>query len=57
MWALLGSDGFLAVPTTPGPAPLLNTPAEELNAFRAQLISVSCIASLCQLPQVRVACV
>ena len=53
VWALLGDDGFLAVPTTPGPAPLLNTPPDELNAFRTQLISVSCIASLCQLPQVR----
>lgn len=49
---MLGSDGFLTVPTAPGPAPLLNTPPEELNVFRGQLISVTCIASLCQLPQV-----
>lgn len=49
---LLGNDGVLAVPSAPGPAPLLNTPQQDLNAFRQRLISLTCIAGLCGLPQV-----
>ncbi|KAK9904266.1 hypothetical protein WJX75_008073 [Coccomyxa subellipsoidea] len=51
---LLGSDGVLAVPSAPGPAPLLNTPQQDLNAFRKRLISLTCIAGLSGLPQVSV---
>lgn len=54
VWRLLGDDGILALPTAPGPAPLINTPAAELDAFRKRLISVCSIASLCQLPQVNI---
>ena len=50
--ALLGGDGVLALPTAPGPAPLLNTPQEELNAFRQGLLSLTCVAGLAGLPQV-----
>ncbi|CAL8470644.1 g10186 [Coccomyxa elongata] len=49
---LLGNDGVLAVPSAPGPAPLLNTPQQDLNAFRQRLISLTCIAGLSGLPQV-----
>ncbi|KAL4444694.1 hypothetical protein ABPG77_002511 [Micractinium sp. CCAP 211/92] len=50
--SLLGSDGVLALPTAPAPAPLLNTPAAELDAFRTSLISLTCIAGLSGFPQV-----
>lgn len=49
---LLGSNGVLALPTAPAPAPLLNTPAAELDAFRTSLISLTCIAGLSGFPQV-----
>ncbi|PNW76486.1 hypothetical protein CHLRE_11g467630v5 [Chlamydomonas reinhardtii] len=49
---LLGSDGVLALPTTPGPAPLVNTPPAELDAWRTRLISLTSIAGLAGLPQV-----
>mmetsp|Transcript_39155 Transcript_39155/g.92738 ORF Transcript_39155/g.92738 Transcript_39155/m.92738 type:complete len:344 (-) Transcript_39155:430-1461(-) len=49
---LLGEDGVLAVPTCPGPAPLLDTPVEELEAFRRRLLSLTSLAPLCGLPQV-----
>ncbi|KAG2432169.1 hypothetical protein HXX76_009089 [Chlamydomonas incerta] len=50
--SLLGPDGVLALPTTPGPAPLVNTPPAELDAWRTRLISLTSIAGLAGLPQV-----
>eukprot|EP00873_Tetraselmis_striata_P002532 jgi/Tetstr1/422796/TSEL_013588.t1 len=50
--SVLGSDGLLALPTCPGPAPLLNTPTAELELFRRRLLSLSALAPLCCLPQV-----
>ena len=52
MEALLGEDTVLCLPTAPGIAPLRNTPADELEAFRAQALSLLCIAGLARLPQV-----
>ncbi|GIL60005.1 hypothetical protein Vafri_14638, partial [Volvox africanus] len=52
MLDLLGSDGLLALPTTPGPAPLVNTPPADLDAWRTRLISLTSIAGLAGLPQV-----
>ena len=52
MHQLLGTDGVLMLPSCPGPAPILNTPPEELNLFRARLLSLTCIAGLAGLPQV-----
>ncbi|EFJ51249.1 hypothetical protein VOLCADRAFT_116484 [Volvox carteri f. nagariensis] len=49
---LLGSDGLLVVPTTPGPAPPVNTPPADLDAWRTRLISLTSIAGLAGLPQV-----
>lgn len=52
MQQLLGSDGVLALPTAPGPAVLLNTPADQLDDWRRSLLSLTCIAGLAGLPQV-----
>lgn len=52
--SLLGSDGVLALPTAPGPAPLCGTPAAQLNEWRLCMISLTCIAGLTGLPQVGV---
>ena len=50
--ALLGDDGFLALPTAPGPAPFLETPALQLDGWRRSMIGLTCIAGLAGLPQV-----
>jgi amidase len=49
---LLGEDGVLALPSAPGPAPLLRTPPERLDAWRRRLLSLTCVAGLAGLPQV-----
>mmetsp|Transcript_40382 Transcript_40382/g.114321 ORF Transcript_40382/g.114321 Transcript_40382/m.114321 type:complete len:462 (-) Transcript_40382:1655-3040(-) len=49
---ILGRSCVLALPTCPGPAPKLNTPADELELFRRRLLSLSALAPLCSLPQV-----
>lgn len=51
--ALLGNDAVLALPTTPGPAPLLDAAAQEEDSHRAKLLSLTSAASLSGLPQVR----
>jgi amidase len=50
--ALLGADAFLLLPTGPGVAPRLGTPAGELEAFRARAFALLCIAGLARLPQI-----
>ncbi len=52
MDALLGSDAVLAVPSAPGPAPVLGTPQNELHNYRKSLIALTSIAGLAGLPQV-----
>jgi amidase len=52
MAELLGSDGVLLLPTAPAPAPPLSAAAEQLDAFRTSLISLTCIAGLSGFPQV-----
>ena len=52
MDGLLGSDAVLAVPSAPGPAPVLNTPQNELHSYRKSLIALTSIAGLAGLPQV-----
>jgi len=49
---LLGSDAVLAVPTAPGPAPILNTPQNKLATYRKNMLSLTSIAGLAGLPQV-----
>jgi amidase len=50
--ALLAGDAVICLPTAPGPALKIATPAEELEAFRARAFALLCIAGLCSLPQI-----
>lgn len=50
----LGEDGLLALPTAPGPAPLLGLGGEEAEVYRAKVMQLSCIAGLSGFPQVTV---
>lgn len=54
MGNVVGEDGLLIIPTTPGPAPELATHQAELDAMRTSLVSLTCIASLAHLPQVTI---
>ncbi|MEZ5840457.1 MAG: amidase [Hyphomicrobiales bacterium] len=49
--ALIGSDGVIVLPTVPGIAPLLTTPAPALEGFRTRALELLCVAGLCGLPQ------
>jgi amidase len=49
---LLQDNAILCLPTAPGIAPRLATPAAELEVFRARAISLLAIAGLAGLPQV-----
>ena len=51
MDALLGDDALLCLPTAPGIAPKLATPAGELEVFRARAFALLSIAGLGRLPQ------
>ena len=51
MDALLGEDALLCLPTAPGIAPKLATPAGELEVFRARAFALLSIAGLARLPQ------
>ena len=46
------SCSAIVLPTTPTIAPLLATPAEELDGLRRRTISLCSVASLCGLPQI-----
>jgi amidase len=52
MAELLGDDAVLCLPTAPGIAPKLATPAEELENFRARAFALLCVAGLASLPQI-----
>jgi amidase len=52
MDALLGDDALLCLPTAPGIAPKLATPAAELEVFRARAFALLSIAGLARLPQI-----
>jgi amidase len=49
---LLGDDALLCLPTAPGIAPKLATPAAELDVFRARAFALLSIAGLARLPQI-----
>jgi len=51
MDALLQGGAILCLPTAPGIAPKLATPAAELEVFRARAFALLCIAGLARLPQ------
>lgn len=49
---LLGNDAFICLPTAPGAAPRLATPAAEIDQFRGRALSLLSTAGLCSLPQI-----
>lgn len=49
--ALFEQNDVLIVPTTPGIAPLLDTPADKLATYRYKLLSMTATAGLAGLPQ------
>jgi len=57
MLALLGTDGVIALPTAPGPAIPRATPPDQVDDWRARLLSLTCVAGLAGVPQVRRGCV
>jgi amidase len=52
MLSLMTEDTVLIVPTSPGIAPLRNTPADQLDVFRARAIELLCLAGHAGLPQI-----
>jgi amidase len=52
--ALLGRDGVLVLPTVPGPAPLLASTDEELEANRGRALRLLCMSGLSGFPQVTI---
>lgn len=54
MNALLEQWDVLILPTTPGPAPLLDMPANELAEYRNKLLGMTALAGLCGLPQLHI---
>jgi amidase len=50
--AMLADDAVLAIPTTPGVAPTLDTPVPELEAWRNRCLGLLCIAGHAGLPQI-----
>jgi amidase len=51
MLSLMTEDSILVLPTAPGIAPLLNTPADQLDVFRFRAIELLCLAGHAGLPQ------
>ena len=49
--ALLAGNAVIALPTTPGGAPRLDTPVPELEAWRNRALGLLCIAGHAGLPQ------
>ncbi len=52
MDALLGDDALLCLPTTPGIAPLRNTPPADLHPFRMRALQMLGISGVAGTPQV-----
>jgi amidase len=50
--ARITANSFIIIPTTPGPAPLIDSSSEWLNNYRQQLLNLTCIAGLGGLPQI-----
>lgn len=47
----LGQDHYLIIPTTPGPAPRLDSDEKYMSEYRNRLLAFTCIAGLAGLPQ------
>ncbi|MBU8544603.1 MULTISPECIES: amidase [Roseomonadaceae] len=52
--ALLGRDGILVIPTAHDLPPLRDAPVSAQVAFRDRTLALTCVASLCRLPQVNI---
>ncbi|MER8564574.1 amidase [Mesorhizobium sp. M0924] len=50
--ALLGQDGFLVLPTVPGPAPLVKSEPQQLQAYRERALHLLCLSGLSGFPQI-----
>ena len=48
----LGNYGFLVLPTVPGPAPLVRSTAEQLQAYREKALHLLCLSGLSGFPQI-----
>ena len=51
---LLGSDGVLVLPTAHDLPPLRDAPVTAQIAFREKTLALTCVASLCRLPQINI---
>lgn len=49
---LLGRDGFIVMPTVPGPAPFADAPERDLDAFRERALKLLCLSGLSGFPQI-----
>lgn len=49
---LLGDDGFLVMPTVPGPAPRVDSSADALQTYREQALRLLCWSVLSGFPQI-----
>jgi amidase len=52
IYRLLQVNSVIIMPTTPGPAPLINGESAEMNQYRNQLLAFTATAGLCGLPQI-----
>lgn len=52
--SLLGSDGVLMIPTAHDLPPLREAPVSAQIEFREKTLALTCIASLCRLPQINI---
>lgn len=50
--ALLGKDGFLVMPTVPGPAPYVDSTPDQFQAYRERALHLLCLAGLSGFPQI-----
>lgn len=51
---LLGRDGMLVIPTAHDLPPRVGAPVDAQIAFRDRTLALTCVASLCRLPQVNI---
>ena len=51
---LIGPDGILVLPTSPGPAPLLSSDESQRDSFRQTALEFLCPAGLARLPQISI---
>jgi amidase len=54
LYALLGDDGIVMLPTSPGPAPLRRADDAALDDFRTAALELLCPAGLAGLPQISI---